>query len=126
MEITINLSSVAWFIIFCLAVAISIFLIILIKNLIRAVASVQKVLDNSAQNIEQTIAVLPQTLKSVDDVAVSAKTTLDKATSLVTNVEDGVSETIDSFSFNAENIVNIINIASSVIKSIMSAFSREK
>lgn len=126
MEITINLSSVAWFIIFCLAVAISIFLIILIKNLIRVVASVQKVMDNSAQNIEQTIAVLPQTLKSVDDVAVSAKTTLDKATSLVTNVEEGVSETIDSFSFNAENIVNIINIASSVIKSIMSAFSREK
>lgn len=126
MEITINLSSVAWFIIFCLAVAISIFLIILIKNLIRVVASVQKVIDNSAQNIEQTLEVLPQTLKSVDSVAVSAKTTLDKATSIVTTVEDGVTDTIDSFSFNAENIVNIVNIASSVVKSIISAFSKDK
>ncbi len=126
MEITINLSSVAWFIIFCLAVAVGIFLIILIKNLIRVVSSVQKVIDNSAQNIEQTLEVLPQTLKSVDGVAVSAKTTLDKATSIVTNVEEGVTDTFDSFTFNAENIVNIVNIASSVVKSIISAFSKDK
>jgi methyl-accepting chemotaxis protein len=87
---------------------------------------VNKIIDSNSESIEKTLAALPSTVKSVDELAVSAKGTLDKATSVVTTVEDTVTETIDSFSFNAENILSIINIASSVVKSIIGAFSSKK
>lgn len=125
MSVTIDLSVLAWFVIFCIAVIIGILLIILIKNCLKIVDKVNKLLESNAENIGETLEALPSTVKSVDELAKSAKGTLDKATSVVTTVEDTVTETIDSFSFNAENILSIINIASSVVKSILSAFSKK-
>lgn len=124
--ITVNLSVVAWFIIFCIAVAIGVLLIILIKNCLRIVNKIDELIENNSESIENTLEALPETVKSVDELAKSAKGTLDKANSVVTIVEDSVSDTVESFSFNAENILSIINIASSVVKSILSAFSSSR
>jgi len=126
MSVTLDLSVIAWFIIFCIAVVIGIFLIILLRNCLKVVDKVNKILDTNSESIEKTLTALPSAIDSVDNLAVSAKGTMDKATSVVTTVEDSVTETIDSFSFNAENILSIINVASSVIKSIISAFSSSK
>ena len=126
MSVTVDLSVVAWFIIFCIAVVIGVFLIILLKNCLKVVDRVNKILDSNSESIGKTLEALPSTVKSIDELAVSARGTLDKATSVVSTVEDTVTETIDSFSFNAENVLSIINIASSVVKSIISAFSAKK
>ncbi|MDF2985331.1 MAG: hypothetical protein K0R50_841 [Eubacterium sp.] len=126
MSVTVDLSVVAWFIIFCIAVIIGVFLIILLRNCLKVVDKVNKILDNNSESIGETLDALPSTVKSIDELAISAKGTLDKATSVVTAVEDTVTETIDSFSFNAENILSIINIASTVVKSIIGAFSSKK
>jgi predicted PurR-regulated permease PerM len=123
MSVTIDLSVVAWFIIFCLAVVIGVFLIILLRNCLKVVDKVNKIIDTNSESIEKTMNSLPSTLVSVDEFAKSAKGTFDKAASVATTVEDTVTDTIDSFSFNAENVLSIINIASSVVKSIVSAFS---
>ncbi len=126
MSVTVDLSVLAWFIIFCIAVVIGVFLIILLRNCLKVVDKVNKILDSNSESIEKTLEVLPSTVKSIDELAVSAKGTLDMATSVVSTVEDTVAETIDSFSFNAENVLSIINVASSVVKSIISAFSSKK
>ncbi len=126
MSVTVDLSVVAWFIIFCIAVIIGVFLIILLRNCLKVVDRVNKILDKKSESIEETLEALPSTVKSIDDLAVSAKSTFDKATSVVTTVEDTVTETVDSFSFNAENVLSIINVASSVVKSIINAFSSKK
>ncbi|EGD49015.1 hypothetical protein Cpap_3443 [Ruminiclostridium papyrosolvens DSM 2782] len=123
MSITLDLSVVAWFILFCIAVIIGVLLIIVLRNCLKITDRVNKILDDNADSVGKTLEVLPSTVANIDELAKSAKGTLDKATSVVTTVEDSVSETIDSFSFNAENILNIINIASSVVKSIISSFS---
>ena len=123
MSITLDLSVVAWFIIFCIAVIIGVLMIIVLRNCLRITDKVNKILDDNADSVGKTLEVLPATVASIDELAKSAKGTLDKATSVVTTVEDSVSDTIDSFSFNAENILSIINIASSVVKSIISSFS---
>ncbi len=98
-------------------------MIIVLRNCLRITDKVNKILDDNADSVGKTLEVLPATVASIDELAKSAKGTLDKATSVVTTVEDSVSDTIDSFSFNAENILSIINIASSVVKSIISSFS---
>lgn len=126
MSVTLDLSVLAWFIIFCIAVVIGVFLIILLRNCLKVVDKVNKILDSNSESIEKTLEVLPSTVKSIDELAISAKGTLDMATSVVSTVEDTVAETIDSFSFNAENVLSIINVASSVVKSIISAFSSKK
>ncbi len=123
MSVTVDLSVLAWLIIFCIAVIIGVFLIILLRNCLKVVDKVNHILDSNSESIERTLEALPSTVRSIDELAVSAKGTLDKATSVVSTVEDTVTETIDSFSFNAENVLSIINIASSVVKSIISAFS---
>ncbi len=123
MSITLDLSVVAWFIIFCIAVIIGVLMIIVLRNCLRITDKVNKILDDNADSVGKTLEVLPATVASIDELAKSAKGTLDKATSVVTTVEDSVSDTIDSFSFNAENILSIINITSSVVKSIISSFS---
>ncbi len=123
MSITLDLSVVAWFIIFCIAVVIGILLIIVLRNCLKITDKVNKILDDNADSVGKTLEVLPATVVNIDELAKSAKGTLDKATSVVTTVEDSVSDTIDSFSFNAENVLSIINVASSVVKSIISSFS---
>lgn len=123
MPVTIDLRILAWFVIFCIAVAIGVLLIILIKNCLKVVDKVNKLLDNNSESIGKTLEVLPVTLKSVDELAGSAKGTLDKTNSVIATVEDTITETVDSFSFNAENVLNIINVASTVVRSIISAFS---
>ncbi|AEY65274.1 hypothetical protein [Clostridium sp. BNL1100] len=123
MSITLDLSVVAWFIIFCIAVIIGVLLIIVLRNCLKITDKVNKILDDNADSVGKTLEVLPATVANIDELAKSAKGTLDKATSVVTTVEDSVSDTIDSFSFNAENILSIINVASSVVKSIISSFS---
>lgn len=125
MSVTIDFSVLAWFVIFCIAVVIGVFIIILLRSCLKVMDKVNKIIDNNSESIEKTLTALPSTVKSVDELAVSAKGTLDKATSMVTTVEDTVTETIDSFSFNAENVLSIINIASAVVKSIISAFSKK-
>lgn len=126
MEVTVDLSVLAWFVIFCIAVVLGVFLIILIVNCLKVVNKVNRLLDDNSESIGKTLNGLPAAVKSVDELAVSAKGTLDKANSVVATVEDTVTETIDSFSLNAENILSIINIASSVIKSIISAFTSKR
>jgi hypothetical protein len=126
MSVTLDLSVVAWFIIFCIAVVIGVLLIILLKNCLKVVNKVSKIIDDNADSVGKTLEALPPTMASIDELAKSAKGTLDKATSVVTTVEDTVTDTIDSFSFNAENVLSIINVASSVVKSIISAFSSRK
>jgi hypothetical protein len=113
-------------VIFCLAVVIGIFLIILLRNCLKVLDKVNKIIESNSESIEKTLIALPSTVKSVDELAVSAKGTLDKATSVVATVENTVTDTIDSFSFNAENVLSIINIASSVVKSIISMFPSSK
>lgn len=126
MSVTIDLRVLAWFVIFCLAVVIGVFIIILLRSCLKVVDKANKIIDNNAESIKETLEALPSTLKSVDEFAVSAKGTLNKATSVVTTFEETVTETIDSFAFNAENVLSIINIASSVVKSIIGAFSTSK
>lgn len=126
MSVTVNLSVLAWFVIFCIAVVIGVFLIIILKNCLKVVDKVNKLIDTNSDSIEMTLKALPSTVKSVDELAISAKGTLDKTTSVVSSVEDSINDTIDSFSFNAENVLSIINIASAVVKSIISAFSSSK
>ena len=123
MRVTLDLSVVAWFIIFCIAVTVGVFLIILLVNCLKVVKKVNNIIENNSESITNTISALPETLKSVDELAVSTKGTIDKANSIVSSVEENVT---DSFSFNAENILNIINVASSVIKSIINAFTSSK
>ncbi len=123
MRVTLDLSAVAWFIIFCIAVTVGVFLIILLINCLKVVKKVNNIIENNSESITNTISALPETLKSVDELAVSTKGTIDKANSIVSSVEENVT---DSFSFNAENILNIINVASSVIKSIINAFTSSK
>ncbi|WP_024831660.1 hypothetical protein [Ruminiclostridium josui] len=123
MSITLDLSVVAWFIIFCIAVIIGVLLIIVLRNCLKITDKLNKILDDNADSVGKTLEALPGAVTNIDELAKSAKGTLDKATSVVTTVEDSVSDTIDSFSFNAENILSIINIASSVVKSIISSFS---
>lgn len=126
MSVTLDISVLAWFVIFCIAVIIGVLLIILLRNCLKVVDKVNKIIESNSDSIEKTLTALPSTVKSVDELAVSAKGTLDKASSVVATVEDTVTETIDSFSLNAENILSIINIASSVVKSIIGAFTSSK
>lgn len=124
MKVTLDLWVLSWFIIFCLAIVIGVFMIILLRKCLKVVDKVNIIIENNSDSISSTISALPSAVKSIDEVAVSAKGTLDKANSIVSTVEDNVSDTFDSFSVNAENVLNIINIASTVIKSIIGAFSK--
>lgn len=121
MKVTIDLWAFSWFIIFCMAIVIGVFMIILLRRCLKVVDKVNNIIENNSDSITKTISALPSAVKSVDEVAVSAKGTLDKANLIVSTVEDNVS---DTFSVNAENVLNIINLASTVIKSIIGAFSK--
>ncbi|WP_242855651.1 hypothetical protein [Ruminiclostridium josui] len=55
MSITLDLSVVAWFIIFCIAVIIGVLLIIVLRNCLKITDKLNKILDDNADSVGKTL-----------------------------------------------------------------------
>lgn len=109
----ISMGHLALFVIFCLAAVVSIFLAIALYNFISLLKKLNRVID-----------VLPNTVKNLNEAAVSFKYTMDKAGSVIGAIDEASIGTVVSVSDTTENILEFVKIVGNVITYITGVINR--
>lgn len=122
-SMTISIQDLGLFIIFCLIVAVAIFLIITLNNLNNIIKRANSMMDKNGENINKALTMLPETLKNVNDVAANVKENSEKVGNVIETVEGAVSETAAAVSDRTESILDFVKIANNVVKIILNMFS---
>ncbi|MCX7921718.1 MAG: DUF948 domain-containing protein [Clostridia bacterium] len=113
MSFTVQISDIAYFIIFCLIVVVGVFLAIALYNLNKVIKQARKVIETNAENINKTMTVLPEIMNNVNDTTACVKENVDKASNIVETVEETVSE----------GIIDTIKIIGAVVQVIVGKFT---
>jgi hypothetical protein len=81
-------------------------------------------MEAGSEDLNKTIALLPETVGNVNEVAVSVKSNVDKIGSVVESVEGAVAETAAAVTDKTQDALEIVRIAGTVVKTILNAFSK--
>jgi predicted PurR-regulated permease PerM len=111
--ITISLPDLGLFILFVLACGVAVFLIMTLYNINRVVKKVNSIMEAGSEDLNKTIALLPETVGNVNEVAVSVKSNVDK-----------IAETAAAVTDKTQDALEIVRIAGTVVKTILNAFSK--
>lgn len=145
----ISVHDLGIFILFSLAVIISIYFIITLKNANILFTQVKNMIENNEKSIEKTISALPQLAKNTNDISEILKETMDKTTpilpSIINNVDnistninksvekvgtkveaigEGISDTVNIVKERTEDVDLYLKIISEVMRLITSMLSR--
>jgi predicted PurR-regulated permease PerM len=126
MNYSIPVGDLMLFIVFCMAAVVTVFLVIMMINLINLIKRAIKIIDSNSENLSKTLAILPETVKNVNDVTVGLKENMEKAGVFIENIEDAVTGTVVSVSESTEGFMDIAKTAMSVFKMVVSFFSKNK
>jgi predicted PurR-regulated permease PerM len=121
----IDIEALAIFILVSLAVIISVFLVITLKNLNSLLKKFNKIVESNTENINKTINILPDTMSNLNEAAVSMKGTLDKAGSVIGTIDGAVTDTVVSVSDTTETVFEIVKVIGLIAKYISSAFRHD-
>lgn len=121
----IDIEALAIFILVSLAVIISVFLVITLKNLNSLLKKFNKIVESNTENINKTINILPDTMSNLNEATVSMKGTLDKAGSVIGTIDGAVTDTVVSVSDTTETVFEIVKVIGLIAKYISSAFRHD-
>lgn len=121
----ITIEALVIFILVCLAVAVSIFLIITLNNLNRLLKKFNKIMETNKENIDKTISILPDTVNNLNEATISMKGTLDKAGSVIGTIDGAVTDTVVSVSDTTETVFEVVKVVGLIAKYISNAFKRD-
>jgi len=120
----ISMVDIALFIMFCLVAVVSIFLVITLYNLIGLIKKLNRVVDSNIDSIDNTMAVLPNTVINFNEAVVSLKDTMDKASSIVGTIDEARIGTVVTVSETTENILEFVKLVSNVVSYITDVINR--
>jgi ABC-type transporter Mla subunit MlaD len=127
-NITISFQDLGFFILFCLALAVGIFIIVTLSNFNKTIKRFNGFMDSSSDSVKKILVNLPEAVKSVDEAASNIRDNVEKIGSVVDTVEEAVTETAAAVNDKTEGLINTFDTISSVLKIIIDTFSssREK
>lgn len=103
------------FLVFCIAITVGVFLIIMIYHLTSFFKKLNRVFDQNSDNINKTFKVLPELVKNSNEVAVGLKEG-------ITGIESAVGETASVLGDGLDGIVDFTKIVGSVVSVILNLF----
>lgn len=116
--------SIARFLVFCLAMTIGVFLIILIYNLVLLVKKANRIVDANDDNIHKTLTVLPETVNNINNVTLALKDSIDKAGNAIGALGGTVAETAATVNESTGNILEFVKVVNNIIRVILSLFAK--
>lgn len=122
----ITVEGLAFFLIFCSIILVTIFLVIVLVNLNSLIKSVNSVLKKNNENIDKTMATLPEAVQNVNDIAVNVKGNLEKAGSVIGSINGAIADTAMTVSESTDRLIAFVTAASSIIKVVKNMFSPDK
>ncbi|MCX7709247.1 MAG: hypothetical protein N2484_05295 [Clostridia bacterium] len=126
MDGAIQIKDLLLFVIFCLVVTAGVFLIIMLYNFTQFIKKANKILEANSENLHNTLVLLPEATKNVNDVAISIKHNMEKVEETIGGVESAVAETVATVSEGAENLLNYVKIISDIVNIVLGVFTSKK
>lgn len=116
----ISLYDIGLFIIFTILIVVCSYLVLVLHRTFCVLGSVKQILDGHNEEIEQTIAGLPETLANVNQLAISLKETADQANGAFGSLQHNITDTVDDLRDGMEDIIVYGKVAAEVFKTIFS------
>jgi ABC-type transporter Mla subunit MlaD len=122
-NITISVQDLGAFILFCLAVAVGVFLIVALNNFNRTIKRFNQFMDSSKGQVKEVLNGLPAAVKSVDEAAANIRDNVEKMGNVVDTVENTVTETAIAVNDKTEGLLDTVDTITSIVKIVLNAFS---
>ena len=108
MEVTLNLSTLAFIVLFCLGVAVLVFVIITLVNANNLIRKIDGIAERNIANIDSVLDQLPDFSRNVNHIAVGLGAGIDSIGSVVETVDTALIKTISAMGAGTGTILEII------------------
>lgn len=119
MVITLTLANVALFILFCLILAVGVYLIIALKNVNQLVKDTNDLLVKNKANLTKTAHHLPILLETATETTVAAKESIEKVQNSINEFEEIVADTLSAAGDKVDTLGIYVNTAADIAKIVM-------
>lgn len=120
----ISLGDLTLVLVLCLVAVVCIFLAITLYNFISLLKKLNRAIDSNKDSIDKTITAFPNTVKNLNEAAVSFKYTMDMAGSVVRTIDAASIGTVVTVSDTTENILEFVKIVGNVVRYITGVINR--
>ncbi len=126
MSVTFDFMQIGIILLFILAVAIAVYLLIAIKNMNAFFKRVNLIAELNSENINKTLALLPDCTRSVNSVAVGLGSGIQRVNTVVDSLDTVLMGTLSAVGNGAENIMDIASLIGGLFRNIFSGISHRK
>lgn len=116
----ISVYDLALFILFLLIVVVSTYLIAVLHRAFCVLGHVREVLDAHKEDIHETLSVLPETLVTVNELAVSLKEASDETSHAFRSLQNDLTVTADDLRDRLETWVVYAKVIGQIFRSVLS------
>ncbi|MDU4959487.1 MAG: hypothetical protein E6X17_02300 [Sporomusaceae bacterium] len=116
----IALSDIALSILFCLALAIGLYLILVLRQTLQTVCRIRGIIDGHETALRQSLAQLPELLTNLNALSLSLKQSADLANSTLDSLHSEVAGTVDELRDGLETITLYSRAIGEIIKALFS------
>jgi len=122
----ISYRDLAFAILFVIAVALGIYLFIVMNHLSHLLKRLRELSDKYSSHIEKTIDRLPSIAANIDEAAKNMKQGIEKAAATVDTVGDTISETVAAVNTGTQEVVEYVKIIADIIKVLINTFGKKQ
>lgn len=126
MAIEFNLGEAAQFALFFMAVTVTVFLVIALYQIAKFVKKLNEITATNAVHIGATLVLMPAIAGNVNDAAISVKESLSTVNNAVGVLDDTLFGAVGAVTAGADTVMNLINMASTVVRNVIRGFSHRK
>lgn len=113
----ISLYDLGLFVLFAVIVVAGIFLIVFLRQAIRVVSHIQVILNNHEDNIQKSIAMLPETLANINSLASTLRETVDQTNNAMQTLQEDL---VDNLRDGLETFIIYAKVISEIFRVIFS------
>jgi len=121
----ISYRDLAFAILFIMAVALGIYLFIVLNHLSHLLKRLRELSDKYSSHIEKTIDRLPSIAVNIDEAAKNMKQGIEKAAATVDTVGDTISETVAAVNTGTQEVVEYVKIIADIVKVLINTFVKK-
>jgi len=120
----VSLSDIGLFILFLLAVIVSVCLIFVLTRAFCVLGHVRGILEDHEDDIRETLSVLPEVLSNVNELSMTVKNTVSQTSTALSSIQDEFVDTVDDLRDGLETFSLYAKVIGEIVRSIFSKSDR--
>ena len=116
----VSLSDIGLFILFLLAIIVSVCLTFVLTRVFCVLGRVRSILEDHEDDIRETLSVLPEVLSNVNELSVTVKNTVSQTSTALSTIQDEFVDTVDDLRDGLETFSLYANVIGEIVRSLFS------